>query len=193
MRGMGRFPVETGVASGGGGLAQGAGPRALLSLCLFWASAAFAFDSAAWLEKRADLSHEVERLRAAYAACVKGLQTPAEDVTIPVETFPDGSVKFVIHAKRAQYFLASGLVWAEGVTVRKFKKDGALDLTLEAQSCVVDRLTKSGWAEGPATLTQGETVLRGRGVYFSSPEDYLRVTQDSDIDSKNLKGGGGLL
>lgn len=190
---MGHFLVErTGAARGGGGPARGAGLCALLSLCLL-VPAAPAFDSAAWLERRADLSHEVDRLRAAYRQCVKGLQAPAEDVTVPVETFPDGSVKFVVYAKKAQYFLATGLVWAEGVTVRKFKRDGSLDLTLEAQSCVVDRLTKSGWAEGPATLTQGETVFRGRGVYFSSPEEYVRVTRDSDFDSKDLKGGGGLL
>ncbi len=184
--------VETGAARGGGGLARGAGPCVLLSLCLL-ALGVRAFDSTAWLAKRADLEHEIARLREAYRQCVQSLQTPAEDVTIPVETFPDGSVKFVIHAQKAQYFLASGLVWAEGVTVRKFKRDGVLDLTLEAQNCVVDRLTKSGWAEGAATLTQGETVFRGRGVYFSSPEGYVRVTQDSDFDSKDLKGGGGLL
>lgn len=152
-----------------------------------------AFDSAAWLEKRADLAHEVERLREAYRQCVRDLQSPAEDVTIPVETFPDGSVKLVVHAKKAQYFLSSELVWAEGVTVRKFKRDGAPDLTLEAQRCVIDRLTKSGWAEGPVTLTQGESVFRGRDVYFSSPEGYVRVTRDSDFDSKDLKGGGGVL
>lgn len=189
---MTKFRVETGAAVGGGGLARGAGPCALLSLCLLWALGVRAFDSAAWLAKRADLEHEIGRLRDAYRQCARNVQTPAEDVTVPIETFPDGSVKTSVHARKAQYFIASGLVWAEGVTVRKFKRDGTLDLTLEAQSCVVDRLTKSGWAEGPAKLTQGESVFRGRGVYFSSPEEYVRVTRDSDLESKDLKGGGGL-
>lgn len=187
---MTKFRVETGAAFGGGGLARGAGPCVLLSLCL-WALGARAFDSTAWLEKRADLAHEVERLRDAYRQCAQNVQTPAEDVALPVETFPDGSVKTAIRAKRAQYFLDSGLVWAEDVVVRTFKRDGSPDMVLEAKNCVVDRLTKSGWAEGPAKLTQGETVFRGRGVYFSSPEGYVRVTQDSDLDSKDLRGVGG--
>jgi hypothetical protein len=189
---MGETRSEEVAALGGGsfgGLARGAGPCVALSLCLL-AAGAFAFDSEKWMQKRDDLTHEVERLRAAYAKCVAQLQTPAEDVTVPIETFPDGSVKFVVRAKKAQYFLDSDLVWAEGVVARKFKKDGSLDMTLEAANCVVDRLTKSGWAEGAATLTQGESVFRGKGIYFSSPEGYVRVTQDSDLDSKDLKSGG---
>ena len=188
---MTKSRVETRVAFGGGGLAQGAGLCVLLSLCLFWACGARAFDSAAWLQRRDDLSHEVARLRDAYAACVKGLLSPAEDLLLPVETFPDGSVKTVVQAKKAQYFLDSELVWAEGVTVRTFKEGGAPDLELEAASGVVDRLTKGGWAEGDVRITQGGTVFRGRGVYFSSPEEYVRVTRDSDFTSTDVKGQEG--
>lgn len=152
-----------------------------------------AFDSAAWLEKRADLSNEVARLQAAYRQCVQALETPAEDVALPLETYPNGAVKTSVQAKRAQYFLQSGLVWAEGVVVRTFKPDGSPDLVLEAESGVIDRETKSAWAEGPARLTQGGTVFRGRGVYFSAPEGYVRVTQDADLQSTDLKGlEGGL-
>lgn len=168
-------------------------PAAAFGVFLLAALEVSAFDSAAWQEKRVALSHEADRLRAAYRQCVSAIQSPAEDVTLPLELFPSGSAKTVVHARKAQYFLNSGFVWAEGVTVRKFKRDGSLDLTLEAQNCVIDRETKSGWADGAVTLTQGESVLRGRGVYFSSPEGYLLVTQDSDIDTKDLKGGGGLL
>lgn len=189
---MGQFRDDR-IRADGGGRAQGAGPFAAFSRALVlslaglscWAS--FAFDSTAWLEKRDDLTHEVDRLRGAYAACVKRLQAPAEDVSLPVETFPDGSVKTTVQAKKAQYFLNSGLVWAEGVVVRTFKEGGSPDLVLEAASGVVDRLTKSGWAEGDVRITQGGSVFRGRGVYFSSPEEYVRVTRDSDFESTDFK------
>lgn len=153
---------------------------------------ASAFDSAAWLEKRADLSNEVARLQAAYRQCVLALETPAEDVALPLETYPDGAVKTSVQAKKAQYFLQSGLVWAEGVVVRTFKPDGSPDFVLEAASGVIDRETKSAWAEGPARLTQGGTVFQGRGVYFSAPEGYVRVTRDADLQSSDLKGLEGL-
>ena len=190
---MGKTRLENGAAHGGsGGLAHGAGSLVVLSLSLLLALGASAFDSEAWLRKRAGLMKEAERLRTAYAACAAAVDSPAEDVTVPVETFPDGSVKFVVRAKRAQYFLDTGLVWAEGVEARKFKRDGTLDLTLVATNCVIDRASKSGWADGPATLVQGESAFRGRGIYFSSPDGYVRVTQDSDLDSKDLKAGGAL-
>lgn len=161
---------------------------ALISLAGLSATAAF--DSSAWLEKRRLLTEEALRLRSAYSNCVACLQVPAEDVTVSLETHPDGSVKTVVYAKKAQYFLDSGFVWAEGVVVRKFKKDGALDVRIDAENCVIDRWTKSGWADGRAKIVQGTTVFTGRNVYFSSPEGYVKVFLDSALDSKGLKVGG---
>lgn len=151
---------------------------------------AFAFNSEEWLGKRELFAREAERLRSAYTNCVANLQTPADDVTIPVETFDDGSVKVMIFAKKAQYFLDKGLVWAEDVTVRRFKPDGTLEARIEAKNCVVDRFSKSGWAEGPASVVHGKTTFRGRGVYFSSPEAYVRVLERSEVESADLKFGG---
>ena len=154
------------------------------------ASMALAFDSVEWHGKRELFAREAERLMAVYTNCVAQLQTPAEDVTVPVETFDDGSVKLMVYAKKAQYFLDSGLVWAEDVVVRKFKSDGTLDARIDAKNCVVDRFTKSGWAQGPATVVHGKTTFKGDGIYFSSPEAYVKVFSGSEIESKDLKFGG---
>ena len=151
-----------------------------------------AFNSEEWLGKRELFAREAERLRAEYTNCVAHLETPAEDVTIPIETFDDGSVKVMIFAKKAQYFLDKGLVWAEDVTVRRFKPDGTIEALVEAKNCVVDRFSKSGWAEGLATVTPGKTVFKGKGVYFSSPEAYVKVIERADVDSQDLKFGGAL-
>ena len=152
-----------------------------------------AFDSAEWHEKRELLTREAERLQAAYTNCVAHLQTPAQDVTVPVETFEDGSVKIIVVAKKAQYFMDSGLVWAEDVVVRKFGRDGSLEARIDAKNCIVDRFSKSGWVEGPATVTHGKTTFRGKGMYFSSPESYVKVFEQSDIKSEDLKFGGAKL
>ena len=150
----------------------------------------FAFNSAEWHGKREVLTREAERLRAAYTNCVAQLQTPAEDVSVPIESFDDGSVKVLVSAKKAQYFLEKGLVWAEGVVVRKFNADGTTDSSIEARNCVIDRASKSGWAEGPATVVHGKTTFRGKGVYFSTSESYVKVFSDSFIESRDLKFGG---
>ena len=165
---------------------------ASIVLSMLAASAALAFDSAGWLEKRELLTREAERLRAAYSNCLSRVKSPAEDVTVPVETFDDGSVKTVVAAKKAQFFLKEGLVWAEGVVIRKFKADGEQETLVEAASCVVDRATKSGWAEGAALVRHGGTTFRGEGVYFSSPEGYVRVFRNADIESDDFSSRGGL-
>ena len=56
------------------------------------AFAATAFNSEQWLEERSDDSDMV-RLRVAYRDCVSKIESPAENVSFPLETFPDGSVK----------------------------------------------------------------------------------------------------
>lgn len=149
-----------------------------------------AFDSTEWLARREMLSLEAERLRAAFSNCAAKVTEPAEDITVPLETFPDGSVKSSIHAQKAMLFLDSGIVWAEGVTVKKVDAEGKVVAQIDAKNCVVDRLTKSGWADGPAKISHGSTVFEGEGVYFSSPEAYVMVMRNSRIVSKDLKFGG---
>ena len=163
-----------------------------LFLALFLAGAADlrAFDTDLWLKTRAARIAEAGRLRAAYSNCLARATEPAENVTLPVETFRDGSLKTLVQAKQAQYFLEEGLVWAKGVTVKQFSPEGRVESLLEAESCLVDRKAKCGWAEGRAKVTHGKTVFTGRGVYFSSPEAYVRVFADSTIVSQDLKFGG---
>ena len=155
---------------------------ASIVLCLFAALAAHAFDSAEWLGKRQLLLLEAERLRAAYSNCLARVKSPAEDVTVPVETFADGSVKTVVVAKRAHFFVREGLVWAEGVQ----------EARVEADSCVVDRATKSGWAEGRAMVMHGGTVFRGEDVYFSSPESFVHIGRNMEMESDDFASGKGL-
>lgn len=164
--------------------------RVLTVVVLLLAAGASAFDSTSWLEKRQALRDEAIRLKAAFAACQAQANSPASDVVVPVETFEDGTVKTIVRARQAQYFHAKNLVWAKGVTVLKHAQDGTVKVRLEADACVIDRLSKSGWAEGKARLEYGETVFTGEGVYFSSPEGYVSVLSGADITSSDMKFGG---
>ena len=159
----------------------------LLSLVSLASFSLFAFNSEDWLGKRELFAREAERLRTVYSNCVAHLETPAEDIALPVETFADGSVKTRIEAKKAQYFLDKGLVWAEGVKVRRFRADGTQEACIDATRCVVDRESRSGWAEGPASATHEKTTFRGNGIYFSMPDSYVKVLADSDVESVDLK------
>ena len=159
----------------------------LLSLVSLASFSLFAFNSEDWLGKRELFAREAERLRTVYSNCVAHLETPAEDIALPVETFADGSVKTRIEAMKAQYFLDKGLVWAAGVKVRRFRADGAQEACIDATRCVVDRESRSGWAEGPASATHEKTTFRGNGIYFCMPDSYVKVLADSDVESVDLK------
>lgn len=160
---------------------------AIASFCSL--AGVYGFDTDAWQARCGELDKEAMRLKGCYQSCVKNLETPAEDVTVPVDVYDDGAVKSVIYAKKAQYFLKAGLVWAEDVVAKKFKRDGTVDTEIVAKNCVVDRLSKSGWAEGRATVTHGETVFGGEGVYFSSSNGYVKVFKNTTVDSRSLKFG----
>ena len=150
-------------------------------------SAAQAFDLSAWSAQRDLHLREAERLRVAYSNCLQRLDHPAEDVSVPVETYESGAVRLVVQARRVQFFLDSGLVWAENVVVRRLAPDGSVETRIDARSCVVDRFTKSGWAEGPARVQHDKTSLSGKNVYFSSPESYVRIFEGADLQSEGVK------
>ena len=157
---------------------------AMIGLC------AQAFDLAAWSAQRDMHVREAERLRAAYSNCLQRLDHPAEDVTVPIETHTNGAVRLVVHARRAQFFLDTGLVWAENVVVRRLGAGGEVETRIDARSCVVDRFTRSGWAEGVARVLHGKTALGGRNVYFSAPESYVRVFDGAVLRSEGVSAEG---
>jgi hypothetical protein len=130
------------------------------------------------------------RLKAAYAECLSKIDRPAEGVVVPVESHPDGTIKVDAKAAKAQFFDKEGLVWCGDVTVREFDEKGRLKMELEAASCIVDRKTKSGWLDGVAVGRYGATELSGRGIYFSCPQEFVKITSEVSIVSSDIKFEG---
>lgn len=155
--------------------------KLLLSIAACAAAlSAAAFSSTAWLEKRGDDS-DVLRLQAAFRDCEKKVESPAENVSIPIETHADGTVKSRITAQRAFIFPDSPFVWGQGIRVEQFKPDGKLHASLDAENCVLDRKTKSGWVAGGAKMVFGDATVKGRGIYFSLPDEFIKIFSQSEI------------
>ena len=159
--------------------------------------AAFAFKSEDWLAKREILSREAERLQVAYTSCVARIDEPATDVTIPIERHPDGSVKASVTAKKAQVFLEVGMIWGTEVVVTQFSTNGVVEARVEADNCVIDRTTKSGWVEGHAKAFYLGNEVEGDGIYFSFEEEFVTIyantkirVKDQKFDTKVIGGGG---
>ena len=158
----------------------------LLACALAFCGMVGAFSSEQWLKERNDDSDMV-RLRSAYATCKANVGQPAQDVVFPLETYPDGTVKSRLKAQRAQLFVDTGFIWGEGIRVEEYSRDGKVSGWLEAENCVVDRSTRTGWVEGAATLNYQDTVVKGRGVYFSFDREFIKIFSQSEIRAKGLK------
>ena len=147
----------------------------------------FAFESEKWLAKRGDDS-DMLRLRAAYDDCQKKIDTPAENVTFPLETYPNGIVKSRLRAKKAFMFIDTGFIWGEGIRVEQYKPDGkTVESYLTADNCIVDRKSKSGWVEGNAHMDWEGTNIKGRGIYFSFDREFIKIFSQTEIRTKALK------
>lgn len=152
----------------------------------------FAAAPSEWMDKREMLKQEAERLRTAYATHLARASEPAEDVTIPLDTYPDGSVRLVIVAKKAQIFAGEDFILAWDVVIRKLDEKGVQISCVEADRCLIDRTTKSGWAEGPVRIANEKTTFSGENVYFSSLEGYVMSMTKSKLVSTDMKLGGAL-
>ena len=150
-------------------------------------AAAAAFSSERWLAERADDS-DMLRLRAAFAECSKKAVAPAENVSMVLEAYPDGTVKSRITAARATIFPDSSYIWAEQIRLEQFDETGTnRTARLDAENCLVDRATKTGWVDGNANMVYGASTVKGRGVYFSLTREFIMIFSQSEIRTKGGK------
>jgi hypothetical protein len=152
---------------------------------------AFAFDSEKWLTERGDDS-DMLRLRKAFEDCSKKIESPAENVAFPMETYPNGIVKSRLKAKKAYMFVDTGFIWGEGIRMEQYRQDGkTVESSLTADNCVVDRKSKSGWVEGNAVMDWEGAIVKGRGIYFSFNREFIKIFSQTEIRTKALKLGAG--
>ena len=149
---------------------------------------AYAFDSGKWLAERGDDS-DMLRLRAAYEACIKKIESPAANISRSDRLIICNSR---LRAGRAYMFLDTGFIWGENIRVEQYKPDGkTVEGFLTADNCIVDRKSKSGWVQGNAHMDWDGTAIKGRGIYFSFEREFIKIFSQTEIRAKSLKLGSG--
>lgn len=138
----------------------------------------------------AGMAADEQRLRAGFAHYAPLATSPGEGIVVPLETYPDGSVRTSVLAGKAQFFQSDGLVWCSDALVRQFDASGRETMSLKCAAGLFDRNTKTGWLEGPVEGRYDRTDLFGRGVYFSVNEEYVRIASEVVIVSRDLKFEG---
>lgn len=146
-----------------------------------------AFDLAS---STARFSEDEARLKAEYKKYVKKVDKPSEEIVVPVENHPDGSLKVEVCAGKAQFFNKDAIIWCGDVIVREFGLDKKLKMELEADTCIIDRNTKSGWINGLGKGHYGKTKIQGRGIYFSFSEEFVKILSNVMVESSEIKFEG---
>jgi len=143
-----------------------------------------------WFNRHADANWR--QLAERYAPTKAAMATPVENLLLPLDHHPNGRVKAQLRAKKAQIFL-DGLIFAEGVSVELLTDDGKPDGNLTAEGCLFDRNTKQGYCEGIVSLEKSGDRLKGRGMYFSFEEQYIKILGECEIRTSRIKNNFGRL
>jgi len=111
--------------------------------------------------------------------------TPVENLTLPLDYYDNGRMKAVLHAVKAQMF-DDGLIFSEGVVVDLFTVDGKSDGRLTADACLFNRQDKHGYSEGIVHLVKGSDRIKGRGMYFSIDEQFIKILSECEIRTSRI-------
>lgn len=113
------------------------------------------------------------------------MTAPVENLMLPLDYFPNGRMKAVLRAVRSQ-MIADGLIYAEGVSVDLLTEDGRPDGRLTAEGCLFDRKAKHGFCEGAVSVVKGSDRIKGRGMYFSTEEQFIKILSECEIRTSRI-------
>jgi lipopolysaccharide assembly outer membrane protein LptD (OstA) len=113
------------------------------------------------------------------------MTAPIENLSLPVDVYPDGRKRIVLVARRAQ-ILSKSLVFAEGVRIEMFATDGKSDGILLAEDCLLNQSTKRGYCRGLVDVKKGTDHIKGRGMMFSADEKFIKILSECEIRTKRI-------
>ena len=155
---------------------------ALAALCCGVAGAA-EDESDRWFNRHAESLWRplVEKWTESKAA----MTSPVENLMLPLGYYENGRIKAVLRAQKSQMY-ADGLIYAEGVRVEMLTVDGKPDGQLQADGCLFDRKNKRGYCEGVVHMVKGTDRLKGRGMYFSIDEQFIKILSECEIRTNRI-------
>lgn len=99
---------------------------------------------------------------------------PLEGLRVPVDFYPDGTLKHELIAKKAKA-LEDGSIDAEGIEFRLFTPQGEEEVVIRAQQAKIDRATLKGSSEKPVSLMREKLLLTGEGFEWKGKAETIRI------------------
>jgi len=131
-------------------------------------------------------------LAKSWAGVKAKMAAPVENLSIPLEYYDSGLVKARLFAVKAQIF-TNGLVFATGVRVNLYNEKGKPNGFLKAEDCLFDRNESHGYCRGAVEVVKDTDLIKGVGMYFSIPNEFIKILSNCEIQTGRFKANLGRL
>lgn len=119
--------------------------------------------------------------------------TPVESLVLPLNYHDKNQrVHTLLKAEKA-HLLGEDFVFAWNVKVEMFLPDGKPDGVLTAEDCLLDRVNKRGFCRGAVDIQKGPDRLKGRGMFFSTEEDFIKLLSECEFRTFRIPASFGRL
>ncbi len=100
---------------------------------------------------------------------------PLEDVSFPLTSHPDGSVRVQFKAEHALLPQdEKAFVRGKGILMEMYEPGGAMSGIFKSENCIFDRLTRTGYCEGWVRVQYQNIKITGTNMVW-------------DLESRNVK------
>lgn len=138
-------------------------------------------------------SESYEDLLKLWGETAKSGATPIENLSLPLESHPNGRVKAMLHADMA-LVPVEGVVRAKGIVVELYDKEGVLECLLISDNCIFDRATQRGYCEGPVRIERRDVRISGEGMVWMVREQGAKILSRATVRlNRFTKDMGGLV
>ncbi|MDA3923495.1 MAG: hypothetical protein PF904_02205 [Kiritimatiellae bacterium] len=118
------------------------------------------------------------------------MESPVENLSLPLEYYPNGLVKARLFADASQIF-PDGIIFATGVKVHFYDETGKRNGYLKADDCIFDREASHGYCKGKVEVLKDSDILKGVGMYFSISSEFIKIITECEIRTNRFKGNLG--
>ena len=107
---------------------------------------------------------------------------PIINFAFPAEHYDDGCIRAVLRAKNA-VLSSDDSIWAWGVTMVMYDRQGEPEGELVAESCLFDRKTQTGYSAGRVSANLNKTEMSGVDCYWSLKDSFIRMLSEAKIQT----------
>ncbi len=102
---------------------------------------------------------------------------PLQGLRVPVDFYPDGTLKHELLAKEA-LILDDGTIEAKEVAFRLFSEDGEEEVLIRAEDAMVHRENLRGNSDRAVSLTRDQLLLTGDGFEWNGAGETIRILRN---------------